>query len=323
MPRMFPVSTAVLVLLAVPGAASSDELPRNWPMAPSELEMRFAQQPFKILEVKSAGAGVTGASKLEIEYPDKTVLKVKWKAVPPKSADGWNNSPRKEMATYAIQRWFVDENDYMVPTIAPHCLDLETAKTINSGAKPNVKGAACELGILAVWMEDVTVPDSIYDEKRFASDPLYARYMADFNLLGYLVDHRDGRKGNVLLSTDAADPRVYAVDNGIAFDPFPWNFLVPNWNKIRVPWLRRESIERLRKIDEDQFKDLGVLVELEADEHGRFRMVPPGRNIDDDKGVRVRGNRMQFGLTDDEIEDLEDRVEDLLDDVDSGKQAVR
>lgn len=305
--------------------ASADGLPKNWPMAPSELETRFTTQDFVIKEVKGAGGGVTGASKLKIEYPDGKVLKVKWKAVPEKSADGWNNSPRKELAAYEVQRWLVDENDFIVPTLAPYCIPMEAYKPISKDAKPSFPNSSCELGLIAIWIDDVTAPKTFWDAKRFAKDPLYARYMADFNLLTYLLDHRDGRQGNLLLSTDPADPRVFAVDNGISFDPFPWNFLVPNWDEIRVPWLRRETVERLRKVKEDQIEALGVVAELEIDPAGRYRPVKPTRNFDDEdkKGFRRRGDRIQFGLTDDEIDDLENRIEKLLDRVDNGKQPVR
>ena len=323
MTKLPSVFVGLLSILAISSAAGADGLPRNWPMAPAELEARFAQQDFRILEVKGAGSGVTGASKLKIQYPDGKVLKVKWKAVPPKTADGWNNSPRKELAAYEIQRWLVDENDFMVPTLAPHCLTMEEYKPISATAKPSLSKSSCALGVVAVWLDDVTAPKPFYDAKRFARDPLYARYMADFNLLTYLVDHRDGRQGNLLLSSDAADPRVYAVDNGIAFEPLPWNFLVPNWNKIRVPWLRRETVERLRKVDKDKLDALGVVAELEADASGVYQVVAKGPNIDDDIGVRRRDNRIQFGLTEDEIEEVQERIKSLLKKVDSGKQPVR
>lgn len=310
-------------LLTVTDFACAQETPSNWPMMPSELERRFAEDTFSIREVKSAGGGVTGASRLKLEYADGVHLKVKWKAVPNKSADGWNNSPRKELATYVIQRWFLDEADYCVPTAIPRCIPLEDYSPINPTVKPSLSDSRCVLGILAVWLEEVTVPEVFWDPKRFASDPLYARYMADFNLLTYLVDHRDGRRGNLLLSTVPGAPRVFAVDNGIAFDPLPWNFLVPNWDKIRVPWLRKESIARLRRVTRLDLNDLGVVAELRSDDNGVYQVHPPGQNMDEDEGARVKRGRVQFGLTEEEIEDLEERIEDLLEDIDDGKIEVR
>ncbi|MFN2376148.1 MAG: hypothetical protein ABR538_06405 [Candidatus Binatia bacterium] len=322
-PTTSALALAIALGSAVAAAAAAGQLPRNWPLAPSELERRFASGDFVILEVKGAGGGVTGAYRLLIEYSDGKQFKVKWKSVPAKSADGWNNSPRKELASYEVQRWLVDENDFLVPTSLPVCIPLERYAPIDPKAKPTLPGTTCVLGVLTTWLEDVTAPEKLEDKKRLREDEAFARYMADFNLLAYLIDHRDGRRGNVLLSSDAADPRVFAVDNGIAFGPFPWNFLVRNWNDIRVPWLRRDTVERLRRVDENTIERLGVIAELAADEAGVLRPVQPGPNLDDDEGVRIRKGRIQFGLTEDEIDDLEDRIEDLLKEVDSGKIALR
>jgi hypothetical protein len=314
----------VTVASAARGADGPHErLPRNWPMPPSELERRFATQDFVVLDVQSTGGGVTGASKLKVRFPDGAELWVKWKPVPGGSADGSNNSPRKELAAYEVQRWLVDEKDFLVPTLAPHCLSFDKYRPIDTDPAPSLKGSKCVLGVVAVWLQDVTAPGTLWDPERFERDPAYARSMADFNVLTWLIEHKDGRRGNLLLSTDPADPRVFAVDNGIAFDPFPWNFFVANWNRIRVSWVRRETIERLRKVDRKTIERLGVVAELEMRPDGVYEVVPPGPNMDDDDGVRRRGDRVQFGLTDDEIEDVEERLESLLKKVDSGKIAVR
>jgi hypothetical protein len=316
------LSLAASVWLATQAAAG--DVPRNWPLPPADLENRFWDQDFKINEVKGAGGGVTGASRLKIEYPDGKVVKVKWKAVPHSKADGWNNSPRKEIAVYVMQRFVVDMNDFMIPTVAPHCLTMEEYKAIEPDAKPSFKGINCVLGLIAIWMEDLEAPWPFFEEELFKKDPRYARFLSDMNVVLYLVEHRDGRQGNLLRSTDLSDPRVYAVDNGIAFDTFPWNMLVPNWNEIRVPWLAKETVERLRKIDDDELETaLGVVAEMETDSSGGLRLVTPTNNLNPKEGVRRTDRRIQFGLTVDEIEDVEERLEQLLADVDSGKIKVQ
>lgn len=327
-PRSFPfpvalAALAVAAVLAPAARAAAVDMPRNWPMAPAELEKRFATQDFEVLEVKGAGGGVTGASRIKVQYPDGAKLKLKWKPVPSGSADGWNNSPRKELAAYEVQRWLVDERDFLVPTLAPHCLTFDEYRPIDPRAKASLEGSKCVLGVVAAWLEDVDAPAEFWDPKRFDRDPAYARFMADFNVLAYLIEHKDGRRGNLLLSTDPADPRVFAVDNGIAFDPFPWNFLVTNWNRIRVPWIRKETVERLRKVDRAAIERLGVVAELEKNADGVYEVVAPGPNMDPDDGVRRRGNRIQFGLDDDEIEDVRERLHSLLKKVDSGRIRVR
>jgi hypothetical protein len=313
----------VVWALAAGRTALADGLPRNWPMAPIELEHHLEKEQFTILEVKGAGGGVTGASKLKIALPGVPEVKVKWKAVPQKSLDGWNNSPRKELASYEVQKWFLDENDYVVPTAAPYCIPLDAYKSISPEPIPSIKGSSCVLGIVALWLSDVDAPVRFWNPERFQSDALFARNMADFNLLTYLVDHRDGRQGNLLVSTDAADPRVFAVDNGISFEGFPWNFFVTNWNKIRVPWLNRKSVDRLRSVDKAKLDRLGTIVELASDKDGVLHVVPSGPNMNPKKGVRQNAGRVQFGLSSKEIRELDERRRELLDDVDKGRMKVR
>ena len=179
------------------------------------------------------------------------------------------------------------------------------------------------LGVLSLWLQDVTLPRPLLDNARFRSDPTYAFYRANFNLLTYVIKHHDGREGNFLESKDEARPQVFAIDNGVAFGG-PWyNWFVPNWSEIRVPALRKASIDRLRKVGEEQLHEfLGVLAQLELGDDGIFRNVPLGDNLDDDDGVRLEGNTLQFGLTEEEIDDVWERIEDLIEDVDEGDIAV-
>ena len=59
-----------------------------------------------------------------------------------------------------------------------------------------------------------------------------------------------------------------------------------------------------------------------ADQNGILRVVKSGDPIDEEEGVNVRGTTVQLGLTDDEIEDVWERLEDLLEDIDKGKIGV-
>ena len=91
---------------------------------------------------------------------------------------------------------------------------------------------------------------------------------------------------------------------------------------IRVPALRKETIERLRKAAPEGPGALGVVSELRADSAGILRPVEATANNEPKKGARVEPGWIQFGLEDDEIEDLDERVAKLLQAVDSGKQPV-
>jgi len=319
---LFVRFVAAVAIVASAGVSVGDRLPRNWPLQPSELQRRFEREHFVITHAEDAGTGRTGALKLKIAFADGKVVAVKWKALD-EDLDDWNNSPRRELASYEIQRLFLDENDFVVPTSAPRCLPLEIYGAIRPAATPTFKTSRCVLGVLSVWLKDVSAPDPFYDEDRFASDPRYARRLADFNLLTYLIDHRDGAHMNLLLSTDASDPRSFTIDNGISFESFPWNMSVSNWDRIRVPWLRKQSVDRLRAVDKATLARLGVVAEMALDENGIFEVTAPGPNIDDDKGVRRKDGRIQFGLTELEIARLEGRIARLLREVDEGKMPVQ
>ena len=212
-----------------------------------------------------------------------------------------------------------------MPTVALHCIPAEKFRTIDAKAQPTFPGSSCVLGTISVWLNDVKIPRDLYDDDRFEEDPLFARYVADLNVLTYLIGHRDSHEGNMLLSTDPNDPRAYSVDNGIAFDLLPWNLRVFNWFKIRVPWLRREKIDRLRGVTRAQVRALAVVGEMEADAAGIYHVARSGPSFDpkNDQGVRRLGKRIQFGLDEDEIDDLEERIHKLLRNVDSGRQRVR
>ncbi len=312
-----------------------DEHP-NWPIPPDQIHERFRPDEIRALSVESAGAGVTGAGKVKLRFRgrEEPVL-VKWKKmIPPRwtdsvyffapgMLDGINNSPRKEIAAWKIQRLFLDPQDYVVPPSAAHCAPIDEVREFLPKAKPTLEGTNCQLGVFSLWMKDVTLPDPLLDDERFARDPVYAYYLANFNLLTYLIKHNDGREGNFLVSKDDSRRQVFSIDNGVSFGGVWFNWFVPNWSDIRVPALRRESIDRLRELEEqDLHALLGVLNELRRNDDDVFVAVDPGPNLDDDDGVRLEDGVLQFGLTDDEIEDVWERIEDLIEDVDGGDVAV-
>jgi len=71
-----------------------------------------------------------------------------------------------------------------------------------------------------------------------------------------------------------------AGTTGAGFGGLFYNWFVPNWNSIRVPALRSESIDRLRLLKPaDVTSALGVVSQLELDDQGIYRNVPPGENL--------------------------------------------
>ena len=67
---------------------------------------------------------------------------------------------------------------------------------------------------------------------------------------------------------------------------------------------------------------VGVLVEMRADAQGILRPVPHTANTDPKRGARVADGWLQLGLRRKEIRKLQERLEALLEEVDSGGLAT-
>jgi hypothetical protein len=304
----------------------------NWTFPPHHVEDLVFNHEMQAESLEAIGKGLTGAGRAVIAFPERdVVLEFKWKEmvratlvdwIPgvPGVLDGVNNSPRKEIAAWKVQSLFLDPVDFVVPPSVAYCVEAEKMRTVEP---PTLEDTQCVLGVLSLWLKDVTLPSPLLDVERFSKDPLYATFLADFNLLTYLIEHHDGRTGNFLVAADDTRRRVFAIDNGNCFGG-PWyNWFVANWSEIRVPALRRASIERLRRVQEEDVEALlGVVAQLERDDRDILQPVDPGKSLDDDAGVRWVDGVLQLGLTGDEIEDVWERIEALLEDIDEGDIAV-
>jgi hypothetical protein len=298
----------------------------NWaarPITTWEEIQELAGADMVIVSEKPAGAGVTGAEEAEIAIPSLGKdFHVKAKSLPPGQFDGWNSSPRKEIAAYQIQLLFLDPIDFVVPYSTMRCLRLDAWRKHHPEAQPSVPGTQCVLLNLSMWLKDLTVPDVVYDEQRFLEDPNYAYRLAQFNLLIYLIKARDLRQGNILVSKHDADRRVFAIDNGISFGAWFYNWFNPSsytWQRITVPALPRGTLDRLRALKREDLNALATVVQLAPDENDVLHRVKPEAPFDPDEGVRLDGTRLQFGLTRGEIDDVWNRIEDLVADVDAGR----
>jgi hypothetical protein len=269
--------------------------------------------------MQRAKAGVMGVAKGRARFPGPGIeLPVKWATAPPRTADGWNNCPRKEMAAFVIQQWFAAPVDWMVPPTAIRAIAVDDYRRLQRRARPTLSESRCVLGLIAAWYERSRTPDVVYDAARARSDRRYAARLADLNVLTYLIQHRDGRRSNFLVTTDDGSPRVFSIDNGIAFGNLVWNYFVRNWDVIRVPALRRETIARLRAVGSPDLDSLLVLQELALDAKGVFQPITPTAPFDSSRGVARRAGRVQFGLTARERDGVAHRLQLLLEQVDSG-----
>ena len=111
---------------ALPSDEYTGSESENWPFSPGQVEELFAARDMEFVSTKHAGGGLTGAQKAEVRFPQyDESLTIKWKRMPSPRLDGMNNSPRRELAVYDVQKLFLDPVDYVVPTIGARCVPID------------------------------------------------------------------------------------------------------------------------------------------------------------------------------------------------------
>jgi hypothetical protein len=299
----------------------------NWQLPPHELETVIYERAVtgkeRGEEAKRTAHGTTGALYL-VTKDEVTGRELKWKLkkMVPGWLDSFNTSFRKELAAYEVQKFFLDPEDYVVPTALPVCVPRERYLKIIGYAAASLEGTDCVLCLASTWLVNVTIPDELYDESRFLKDPTYAYYMSNFNILTYLIQHRDARVGQFLVANDDKRRQVFSVDNGISFGFWPYNFFHRQWDTIHLPALRQDSIDRLRRIQRRDLDRLEVIAQMEKDENGMLKPVPPGENMNPKNGATYIDGTLQFGLTRSNIDDLWERIQELIAEVDTGNIQV-
>jgi hypothetical protein len=252
-------------------------------------------------------------------FEDGSAMMVKWGRAPRNGA-AFNNQPRYETAAYLIQKMFLDEPDYVVPPTAIRAVDLDWYRAYDEAVTPTFDGTSSVVVALQYWLNSVSQRD-VFNPSRLDSDTAYARHFGNLNLLTHLIRHGDSNVGNVLISTDTANPRLFAVDNGVAFAP-PDSDRGTAWRDLRTRRVSRTSVERLRGITRaDLDAALGVIVQFEIRD-GLLVPVSPTANLSPSRGVRRRGDTIQFGLTSAEIRGIHGRMQRLIRQADGGRIAM-
>ena len=304
---------AALALLGTSRLAAQDT---NVHLPVAVIEQRITADTFQILRIEGSRRPNDRTQRVTLAFPDSSVIIVKWAIFAP-GGDVFNNSPRYEIAAYEFQKMFLDEPDYVVPPTVSRAFGLEWYRQLDKDVRPTFGGTGSVLVTLQYWLGAVT-NDNVFDLKRFETDTAYARHMANLNLFTHLVKHNDANVGNVLVSTNPVNPRLFAVDNGLAFGTEESD-RGTDWRDLRVPGVPLQTIERLRNITrEDLERTLGVVAEYDIRD-GVF--VPAGKteNSSRGRGVRKNDTKLQLGLTRIEIDGVAQRIRNLLRRVDSGR----
>jgi len=315
-----PVPAAPLTPPTVLCVAGTDRPCRH----PEEVESWLASADLEIIGTAQTPRGIQGARVLTLRHRG-VVFRAKWR---PQSTLTTRNDPRRELVAYAIQKLFLDPDQYVVPPAAAHCFPLAVYRAyVLPGALPSFRDVPCVLGYLSYWLEDVESlkdarkdgwfrsHDDALDDDLFAANPRYRESVADMNLLTYLIDHADSHQGQFLIRRDPQVPAVYSVDNSMAFGVKHNHRVKVDWSKIQVPALPARSIDRLRAARLDR---LSSIAELEL--HGRGHLVPasPRHRRAEPAGIRWQNGRLVIGMTVDELAMLRARIASLLAAVDRG-----
>jgi hypothetical protein len=292
----------------------------------SMLEARLRQDDFEILDSHLAAQGTSKPQRLRLRFTRKhgapLTIYAKWKQAP-SSGDASNNSPRREIAAYELQKLLFDEDDWVVPPTVLRCLALSKHQEKLADAQP-FGTTRCSLGVLAYWLRNVAELETL-DDERFENDTKYRDHLSALNVFTFVVSHRDSVGLNFLIATDRERPRVFSVDNGMTFGAFaqnPLSWFSSDWMEIRLPALSRVVVDRVRRLRRGDLEQLAVVAEL-ALVDGLLVPAPKTPTLDAHSGVRQTEERLQLGLTREEIDGLHQRIEGLLEVVDRGGVALR
>ncbi len=310
------------VTVAVPAQSVAQDANVALPVA--EIEQMLETGDFQIVSVvPSRGlpsertyqvtAGI-GSQMLQMKY-----------APAAKGADDFNNRPRYELAAYELQKLFLDEAEQVVPPTVARCYSSDAVQGVLNLAPGDYKPEAEQtfkewnmtLVLLQYWLWNVDAPEDLRNGDMLKSDT-YARHLGNFNIVTYLIRHNDSNRGNFLRSTVADNPRVFSVDNGVAFSNEESD-RGTYWRDLKLDRYPASTIERLRTITADDLQAaLGVVAQFDL-EGGSFVQTAAGENLDPGRGVRHEGSTIQLGLKESEVRQVYRRLEQLIKWADSGR----
>ena len=281
-----------------------------------EIEKMLAYDPVELAIPRAVRFVGDKAKTAVLKRADGFFFRIKLKRAA-QGGEDYNNQPRYEIAAYLFQKMFLDPAEYVVPPTAGREFSAEAYRQIEDDVRPTFKNTSGVYCLIQYWLDNVTAKN-LFDEERFDSDSLYARHIGNLNIFSYLIRHNDSNEGNFLISTDPANPRVFSVDNEMAFGNIT-SERGYEWRNLMVKRFPHKTVERLRKIGkEDLQKTLGVVAQYEIRED-QLIAVEPTENLAENKGIRQTTAVIQLGLTSQEIDGIFERLQDFLWKVDSGE----
>lgn len=303
-----------LAVLAATGPASAQD--SNILDPPDTVEKRLIHDHFEIVDRRGSRFEGDRTSRVALEFDDGQMMVAKW-APAPRGGEAFNNNPRYEVASYEIQKLFLEPHEYVVPPTVLRAFPLSWYRELDPDARATLRSTESVLVALQYWLFNIA-GDDFWDRDRFATDTAYAHHLANFNILTYLIRHNDQNQGNYLISGNTDNPRIFSVDNGLAFES-ERSDQGARWRRLRVDRLPEKTVERLRDLTEPElYRRLETVAQFRVEPDGTLTPVPPEAAVEPDRGVRRTDDMIQFGLTRWEIQGVWRRVEHLLGEVEDG-----
>lgn len=315
--RGFAGVLTALLLLGLCAAAAAQDANIKQPVA--DLERLLAAEPLVITQAANSRPTAQGDITLraEVSFGGAPPLRVKLRKADP-GAEVFNNVPRYDLAAYELQKLFLDPPEYVVPPTALRFVSRADVAKYQPETLRTFSGADQVLTVVQYWLDDIASPADVYSAARFDTDPLYARYIGQLNVLTYLIEHGDSNLGNFLIGRAATGARVFSIDHGVAFASVGSD-RGEAWKDMRIKRLPADTVARLRTITLPVLEQrLGVLAQwkLEGD---RYVPVALGENLGTRRGVRRGEKDLQMGLTYKEITSVHWLLGRLLKRVDAGE----
>jgi hypothetical protein len=299
-----------------PPASAQDA---NFTQPVPELERTLTTEPFTIVSAEISRPKAKGDITLraDVSFDGKPAIRVKLRKSEP-GAETFNNVPRYDLAAYELQKLFLDPPEYVVPPTALRFVPLDEFRKYEPNTQRTFSGADEVLSVMQYWLQDIKVIADVYDPALFETDAVYARHIGQLNILTDLIDHGDSNVGNFLIGRGTPGPRVFSVDNGVAFGSGESD-RGRVWAELRVKRLPVDTVERLRKIAlESLQQSLGVIAQWQL-QGGHYVAMPRSENLSPSHGVRRKDDVIQMGLKKSEIDKLWRNIQDLLKRIDAGE----
>lgn len=294
-----------------------------------EIEQLLAAEDLHILGMDDPPGGLQGAKVLTLRGSvgaRSVTFRVRWRA---QSTADVINEPRKELAAYAVQKLFLDDDELVAPPTAAYCFALAEYQRFAPDERTSFRGVDCVLGFATYWLEDVKTASSaredgwvsdhsdstLWDPRQFERDPMYRASISKCNLLTHLINHGDAHGGQLLLEQTPRGLRAYVVDSSVAFLSIknPVMLFREDWSRLQVPSLPQRSIARLKSLGRQDLDRLGVVQELELRDGRLLPRKPASPDSPTEAGaIRWSGTHLRIGLTEAEIALVSSRIRDLL-----------